>query len=49
MGSPAEFTILVLLVAVGGGLWTVYDRLAQVQRDVEALNHGLGADERPEA
>ena len=45
MGSPAEYTILVLLVAVGAGLWTVYDRLAQIQRDVEALKRKLGVDE----
>lgn len=49
MGSPAEYTILVLLVAVGAGLWTVYDRLVQVQRDVETLKRKLGAEEPPEA
>lgn len=41
MGSPAEYTILVLLVAVGAGLWTVHDRLVQVQRDLEALRRKL--------
>jgi hypothetical protein len=37
MGSPADYTIIVLVVAVGVGLWTVLDRLAQLQRDVDAL------------
>lgn len=46
MGTPVDYTILLLLVAVGVGLWTVHDRLVQVQRDVEALRHRLGADER---
>jgi hypothetical protein len=47
MGTPADFTIIVLLVAVGVGLWTALDRLAQVQRDVEALKRRLGAGEPP--
>ncbi len=47
MGSPAEYTILVLLVASGVGLWTVHDRLAQVQRDVEAIKCKLGVDDAP--
>jgi hypothetical protein len=37
MGTPADYTIIVLLVAVGVGLWTVLDRLGQLQRDVDAL------------
>ncbi len=49
MGGPAEYTILVLLVAAGVGLWTVHDRLAQVQRDVEAIKRKLGADDAPPA
>jgi hypothetical protein len=49
MGTPAEYTILVLLVAVGAGLWTVLDRLSQVQRDVDALKRKLGAAEPPQA
>jgi len=42
MGTPADFTIIVLLVAVGVGLWTVIDRLGQLQRDVEALKRKAG-------
>ncbi len=47
MSSPAELTILVLLIAVGVGLWTLLDRVGQVQRDVEAIKRKLGADEPP--
>lgn len=49
MGSPADYTIIVLLVVVGVALWTVLDRLAALQRDVEALKRKLGADEPPQA
>jgi len=49
MPSPAELTILVLLIAVGVGLWTLLDRVGQVQRDVDAIKRKLGADEPPSA
>lgn len=45
MGTPAEYTILVVLVVMGVGLWTVLDRLAQVQRDVDALKRRAGVIE----
>jgi len=41
MGSPADFTIIVLLVALGVGLWSLFDRIAQLQRDVEAIKRKL--------
>ena len=41
MGTPAEYTILVLLVVLGVGVWTLLDRVAQVQRDVDALKRKL--------
>jgi hypothetical protein len=44
MVSPAELTILVLMVAGGVGLWTMHDRLAQMQRDLEAIKRTLEAD-----
>jgi hypothetical protein len=43
MGSPADYTIIVLLVAVGVGVWTLLDRLTQLQRDVDAIKRKLGA------
>jgi len=49
MGTPADYTILVLLVAVGVGVWTVFDRVAAVQRDVDALKRKLGVSDPPEA
>ncbi len=49
MGTPADFTIIVLLVAVGVGLWTVIDRLGQLQRDVDALKRKAGVEEPPAA
>jgi hypothetical protein len=47
MGTPADYTIIVLLVAVGVGIWTLFDRLGQLQRDVDALKRKLGAGEPP--
>lgn len=47
MGTPADYTILVLLVAVGVGVWTVFDRLSSLQRDVEALKRKLGVNDPP--
>jgi len=49
MGTPADYTIIVLLVAVGVGLWTVIDRLGQLQRDVDALKGKAGVEEPPAA
>lgn len=48
MPSPAELTILVLLVTLGVGLWTVLDRLGQVQRDLAVLKRER-EDAPPEA
>jgi hypothetical protein len=47
MGTPADYTIIVLLVAVSVGLWTALDRLTQLQRDVDALKRRAGVDEPP--
>jgi hypothetical protein len=47
MGTPADYTIIVLLVAVGVAVWTVLDRLAQLQRDVDALKRKNGVDDQP--
>lgn len=48
MGTPADYTIIVLLVALGVALWTGLDRLQQLQRDVDALKRRAGlADEPP--
>lgn len=48
MGTPADYTIIVLLVAVGVALWTALDRLGQLQRDVDALKRRSAiVDEAP--
>jgi len=47
MGSPADYTIIVLVVAIGVGLWTLLDRVTQLQRDVEALKRKIGAGDPP--
>lgn len=44
MGSPADYTIIVLVVAVGVGLWTLLDRVTQLQRDLDAIKRKLGAE-----
>jgi hypothetical protein len=45
MGSPADYTIIVLVVLIGVGVWTLLDRVAHLQRDVEALRR---RDEPPQ-
>jgi hypothetical protein len=47
MGSPADYTIIVLVVAIGVGLWTLLDRQAQAQRDLDAIKQKLGMSEPP--
>jgi hypothetical protein len=48
MGSPADFTIIAILVAVGVGLWSLFDRIGTMQRDLDALKRKLGVDEPPQ-
>jgi len=48
MGSPADYTIIVLLVLVGVGLWTLLDRVSQLQRDVDALKRNAGLIDPPQ-
>ena len=48
MGSPADYTIIVLLVIVGVGLWTLLDRVGQLQRDVDALKRNAGLIDPPQ-
>ena len=49
MGTAADYTIIVLLVALGVGLWTMFDRIVQMQRDIEAIKRKLGALDPPDA
>ena len=47
MGSPADYTIIVLVVAIGVGLWTLLDRVTQLQRDLDAIKRKIGVIEPP--
>lgn len=44
MGTPADYTIIVLLVAIAVGLWTMFDRIGQMQRDIQALKRQAEGD-----
>jgi len=48
MGSPADYTIIVLVVALGVGVWTLLDRIGQLQRDVDALKRKAGIIDPPD-
>jgi hypothetical protein len=48
MGSPADYTIIVLVVALGVGLWSLFDRIGQLQRDVDALKRKAGIVDPPD-
>lgn len=47
MGSPADYTIIVLVVALGVAVWTLLDRVGELKRDVEALKKKLGVEDQP--
>jgi hypothetical protein len=47
MGTPADYTIIVLVVAMGVGLWTMFDKLTQIQRDLDALKRKIGVTDPP--
>jgi hypothetical protein len=47
MGSAADYTLIVLVVAIGVGVWTLLDRVTQLQRDVEAIRRKQ-RDETPD-
>jgi len=47
MGTAADYTIIVLIVAIGVVLWTMFDRIVQLQRDVDALKRKAGIVDAP--
>lgn len=49
MGSAADYTIIVLAVAIGVGLWTLLDRVTQMQRDLDAIKRKIGVSDPPAA
>lgn len=48
LGTPADFTILVLVVLIGVVLWFVWERVGQMHRDMDALKRKLGVYDPPE-
>jgi hypothetical protein len=44
MGSPADYTIIVMLALIGVAMWMVLDKLSELRRDVSELKRKL--DER---
>jgi len=49
MGTPADYTIIVLLVAMAVGLWSMFDKIVQMQRDIDALKRRAGVGDEPPA
>ena len=47
LGTPADFTILVVVVVIGVVIWFIWDRTAQLQRDMEVLKKKLGVYDPP--
>ena len=47
MGSPADYTIIVILVVIGVLVWTMLERLTTLQKDVDALKRKLGVIDPP--
>lgn len=47
MENAADYTILVILVVAGAALWTLLERVGQIQRDLDAVKRRLGAEEPP--
>jgi hypothetical protein len=47
MENAADYTILVLLVVLGAALWTLLERVGQIQRDLDEVKRRLGAEAPP--
>lgn len=44
MGSPADYTIILMLAVIGVAIWMMLDRLAELKREIAELKRKL--DER---
>jgi hypothetical protein len=44
MGSPADYTIILMLAVIGVAIWMTLDKLAELKREIAALKRKL--DER---
>lgn len=47
MGSPADYTLIVMVAVLGAAIWTLLDRVGQLQRDVEELRRKAGIVDTP--
>jgi hypothetical protein len=47
MGTAADFTIIVILVVMGAALWSLLEKVAHLQRELEALRTRLGENAAP--
>ena len=47
MGTAADFTIIVMLVVIGVLLWSIWDRIGKIERDVDALKRKAGVIDPP--
>jgi len=47
LGTPADFTIIAMLVVIGVVVWFMWDRMERLQRDVEALKRQAGVIDLP--
>ena len=37
MGSPADYTIILMLAVIGVAIWMMLDRLAELKREIAEL------------
>ncbi len=44
MGSPADYTIILMLAVIGVAVWMMLDKLAELKREIAELKRKL--DER---
>jgi hypothetical protein len=44
MGSPADYTIILMLAVIGVAIWMMLDKLAELKREIAELKRKL--DER---
>lgn len=44
MGSPADYTIILMLAVIGVAVWMTLDKLSELKREIAALKRKL--DER---
>lgn len=41
MGSPADYTIILMLAVIGVAVWMMLDKLAELKREIAELKRKL--------